>query len=388
MCPVLSPVTAKPSFTVSKELALTSLFAPFTLGKLHLRNRAVMAPMTRRRSPGGVPTDDVARYYRSRAEGGLGMIITEGLAIDHPTAIQDNVIPNFFDPAALAKWREIAREVKAAGAAFMPQLWHIGAARFKYSGVPNAHLPTTSASGTYFPGKIEGPPASQADIDAVIGSYGRAARAAMEIGADGINIHGGHGYLIDGFFWPETNLRDDHYGAGSAESRTRLACEIVAECRRQTRPDFPIMLRFSQFKEQAYEARLCNTPGELEQFLRPMVDAGVDMFDCSTRRFWTPEFEGSDLGLAGWTQKLSSLPTMAVGSVGLDNDMIASLHRRETSSAVARLDVLSAMLERGDFDLVGIGRALISDADWAAKIRDGREDELIGFDRADLDRLT
>jgi 2,4-dienoyl-CoA reductase-like NADH-dependent reductase (Old Yellow Enzyme family) len=362
-----------------------SLFDPLVLGALSLRNRTVMAPMTRRQSPGGIPTAAVASYYRRRADGGVGMIVTEGLAIDHPVAIQDTIIPNIYDPRAIEAWRRIAREVQAAGAAFMPQLWHIGGARFKYPIVPNAHLPTVSASGIYHPGKVEGPPATQADIDEVVDSYGRAAQVAWEIGCDGVNIHGGHGYLLDSFFWRETNRRGDGYGIAD---RTRLACEVVRECRRRTAPDFPIMLRFSQFKEQAYDARLCDTPQELEDFLAPLVDAGVDIFDCSTRRFWDAAFAGSDMGLAGWTRRLSGKPVMAVGSVGLDNDMIASLHRQEATSAAARLDVLDAMLARGDFDLVAIGRALLSDAEWVAKIRDGRAADLRGFDRADLDVLT
>lgn len=363
------------------------LFEPVTLGSLTVRNRTVMAPMTRRQSPGGIPTPQVASYYQRRAEGGVGMIITEGLAIDHPVSIQDTLIPTLFDPDAIAAWREIARDVRTAGAAFVPQLWHIGGARFKYDGVPNPDLPTLSASGIYHPGKVEGNPAGEAAIEAAILSYGRAARIAMEIGSDGVDLHGGHGYLLDGFFWHETNRRDDAWG-GDIERRTRFACEVVKECRRQTRPDFPIILRFSQFKEQAYDAKLCRSPVELERFLSPLVAAGVDIFDCSTRRFWTPEFEGSDLGLAGWTRKLSGKPTLAVGSVGLENDVIATMHQGAAKSAAARLDLLEEMLDRGDFDLVGVGRALISDPDWVAKVESGRTDELRGFDAADLAVLT
>lgn len=362
------------------------LFDPLTLGSLALRNRTVMAPMTRRRSPGGVPKKDVADYYVRRAKGEVGMIVTEGLAIDDPVSIQDTLIPNMFDPRAIAAWRDIARDVQQAGAAFVPQLWHIGGARFKYEGVPNSYLPTMSASGIYYPGQVQGDPADEARLEAVILSYGRAARAAMEIGCDGINIHGGHGYLLDGFFWDATNRRDDDWGGG-IEQRARLACEVVKECRRQTRADFPIMLRFSQFKEQAYNAKNWRTPTELERFLILLVDAGVDIFDCSTRRFWTAEFDGSDLGLAGWTRKLSGKPTMAVGSVGLENDVIATLHQGSARSAAARLDLLEAMLDRGDFDLVGIGRALISDPMWVAKVASGQNDELRGFNAADLSIL-
>lgn len=363
---------------------MSTLFDPVTIGSLSLRNRTVMAPMTRRASPGGVPGEDVRQYYLRRARGGVGMVISEGLAIDHPAAIHHPAVPDIHSPEALAMWRRIAADVRAEGAAFMVQLWHTGGARTKYEGVVNPGAPSISASGVYFPGKRYGEPVGEAEIEAAVLSYGRAAQAAMAAGCDGINIHGAHGYLIDSFFWRETNLRADGY---ALPHRTRFACEVIAECRRQTRPDFPIMLRFSQFKEQAYEARLAESPAELEAFLAPLVDAGIDLFDCSARRFWLPEFAGSDLNLAGWTRKLGGLPTMAVGSVGLDNDVISSQHQG-LSSGAASLDTLYAMLARGDFDLVGIGRALISDPEWVRKVEQGRLDELKGFDVGDLAALV
>jgi 2,4-dienoyl-CoA reductase-like NADH-dependent reductase (Old Yellow Enzyme family) len=363
---------------------MSLMFEPVTIGALQLRNRTVMAPMTRRASPGGVPGEDVRAYYLRRAQGGVGMIISEGLATDHPASIHSPDVPNIFAPEALAMWRRIAADVRAEGAAFVAQLWHTGGARTKYTGVVNADVPSISASGIYFPNQSYGPPISEAEIEAAVLSYGRGARAAMEAGCDGINIHGAHGYLIDSFFWRETNRRADGYGPAA---RTRFACEVIAECRRQTRPDFPIMLRFSQFKEQAYDAKIAESPAELETFLAPLVEAGVNIFDCSARRFWQPEFPESDLSFAGWTRKLSGTATMAVGSVGLDNDVISSQHQG-LSSGAAGLDALEAMLARGDFDLIGVGRALISDPEWVRKVEQGRLQELRGFDVADLKVLV
>ena len=97
----------------------------------------------------------------------------------------------------------------------------------------------------------------------------------------------------------------DEYG-GDQVARTRFACEIVQAIRDRVGPDFPIIFRFSQWKQQDYSARMCNTPEELEAFLKPLVNAGVDIFHCSTRRFWEKEFEGSDMNLAGWTKKLTA----------------------------------------------------------------------------------
>lgn len=368
-------------------MTIGKLFEPVVLGDLKLRNRTVMAPMTRRFSPGGAPGADVAGYYLRRARGGVGAVMTEGLEIDHPGSVYDAAIPNFFEPAALAAWRDIARQVQAAGAAFIPQFWHVGGFR---STVPNPSrpgAPAMSPSGVYVPGQPYGEPAGGRDIEAVIAAYASAARAAFEMGCDGIEIHGAHGYLLDQFFWTSTNLRVDAYG-GSLEARTRLACETIAECRRRTGPSFPIFFRFSQWKLQDYTARPFSTPAELAAFLEPLTDAGVDIFDCSTRRFWQPEFEGSDLNLAGWTRKLSGRPAITVGSVGLENDVVASMRGGEASTGVAGLEALVRMLERGDFDLVGIGRSLLSDPDWVRKVETGDLAALRGFNTADLEVLT
>jgi 2,4-dienoyl-CoA reductase-like NADH-dependent reductase (Old Yellow Enzyme family) len=366
---------------------MTSLFDPVRVGDLVLRNRIVMAPMTRQFSPGGVPGREVADYYVRRAEGGAGLIMTEGLEIGHPSSVHHVAIPNFCEPAALAAWHDIARRVQVAGAAFVPQFWHVGGYRAVVADVKNPEVPAVSPSGIYRPGERHGQPATDDDIAAVIDAYASAAQAAYAMGCDGIELHGAHGYLIDQFLWPATNQRTDSYG-GDLAGRTRFAADVVAACRARTSPTFALFFRFSQWKIQDYQARLFDTPDELGTFLAILVRAGVDVFDCSTRRFWVPEFDGSSLSLAGWTRRLSGRPTMAVGSVGLDNDVVDSLHRGAQSSRVANLDVLDAMLARGEFDLVGVGRALLADAEWARKVQANELDDLRGFTREQLDVLT
>jgi 2,4-dienoyl-CoA reductase-like NADH-dependent reductase (Old Yellow Enzyme family) len=368
-------------------MSLETLFEPVRFGDLTLRNRTVMAPMTRRFSPGGTPGEDVAGYYLRRAEGGVGAVMTEGLEIDHPVSVYDAAIPNFFRAPALAAWAGIARRVQAAGAAFIPQFWHVGGFRATVPNPPNSAAGAMSPSGVYVPGQPYGDPASEKDIESVVLAYGRAARAAFAMGCDGIEIHGAHGYLIDQFFWDATNLRTDPYG-GALEGRLRFARAIIARCRRETSPSFPIFFRFSQWKLQDYTARPFTTPAALAAFLEPLTEAGVDVFDCSTRRFWQPEFEGSDLNLAGWARKISGKPAMTVGSVGLDNDVVASMRGGAPASGAAGLDELGRMLERGDFDLVGIGRSLLSDPDWVGKVRSGATTGLRGFSVADLEVLT
>jgi 2,4-dienoyl-CoA reductase-like NADH-dependent reductase (Old Yellow Enzyme family) len=143
-------------------------------------------------------------------------------------------------------------------------------------------------------------------------------------------------------------------------------------------------MRFSQWKLQNYGARLAETPEELATLLQPMVGAGVDVFHCSKRRFWECEF-GSDLNLAGWTKKLTGLPTIGVGSVSLDQDFMTTLGQ---SSDVAGIDELIEMMARGDFDMIAIGRALIVDADWATKIREGNFEGIARYSPEALNTLV
>jgi len=148
---------------------------------------------------------------------------------------------------------------------------------------------------------------------------------------------------------------------------------------------FPIILRFSQWKQQDYAARLATTPEELARFLAPLSTAGVDIFHCSQRRFWEPEFEGSDLNFAGWAKKLTGKTSITVGSVGLTGDFIAAYGGE--ASKPASLDQLLRMLERGDFDLVAVGRALLQDPLWAQKVHQGRSGELMAFERSAMATL-
>ena len=352
------------------------LFTPFRFKNLSLPNRIVMAPMTRSKSPGQIPGADVAAYYRARVEGGVGLILTEGTSPEHKSASNDANVPAFFGKEALAGWANVLKEVKAAGGFIMPQLWHQGIMRKQGTG-PYPEAPSMGPSGLSKPGKNVAEPMTHKDIDDVIEAFAKSARSAMDLGFDGVEIHGAHGYILDQFFWDGTNVRDDHFG-GTLADRTRFAADIVKAVRAATSQDFPILLRFSQWKQQDFSVRLAHTPQELETFLAPLTKAGVDMFHCSTRRFWEPEFAetGSDMNLAGWTKKISGLPTMTVGSVSLNDDFINAYRGQSTETNHAHMEGLTKMLERGDFDLVAVGRALIVNADWANKVRQGKFDQL------------
>ena len=360
------------------------LFKPFTSEKLTLPNRLVMAPMTRSFSPGGIPTEEVAAYYRKRAEAEVGLIITEGTTVDYDVSTNDANVPEFFSDAAIAGWKRVVEEVHAAGGKIAPQLWHMGMGRGKNSG-PTPERPSIGPSGFVAAGKKVTDPMTIEQIEDVIAKFAAAAEKAKEIGFDAIEIHGAHGYLVDQFFWEGTNQRDDEYG-GSLLKRTRFAVEIVKAIRAKVGEEFPIIFRFSQWKLQDYDAKLATTEEQLSQILTPLVEAGVDIFHASTRRYWLPEFEGSPLNLAGWTQKLSGKPTITVGCVGLDDEFIKSF--AGIGANATNIDPLLEQVDRGDYELVGIGRALLSDPDWVVKMREGRFSDMTPFSKKFLEELS
>ncbi|MGW4352400.1 NADH:flavin oxidoreductase [Nocardia sp. NPDC004582] len=361
------------------------LSRPVTLNGLTVPNRIVMAPMTRMFSPGGVPGDDVRSYYARRAAAGVGLIVTEGTYVGHDSAGQSDRVPRFHGEEQLAGWAKVAADVHAAGGTIVPQLWHIGMVRNQGEG-PVTEAPAVGPSGIRVDGtEGTGNAMTRQDLDDVIGAFAEAAAAAERIGFDGVELHGAHGYLLDQFLWARTNRRTDAYG-GDAVARTKFAAEIVAAVRAVVSPEFPIIFRYSQWKQDAYDARLAETPQELEAILTPLAAAGVDAFHASTRRYWLPEFEDSDLNLAGWTKKLTGKTTITVGSVGLDGEFLRAF--AGVGAELGSLDNLLDRLERDEFDLVAVGRALLQDPEWAAKVLAGRLDELKPYDGAALKTLS
>lgn len=362
------------------------LFEKFTSEKLTLDNRVVMAPMTRSFSPGNFPNDLNVEYYRKRAAGGVGLIITEGTCVGHKAANGYPNIPYIAGEKALAGWEKVVDAVHAEGGKIVPQLWHVGSLR-RPGTEPDPEVPGYGPSGLVSKGKKRCHEMTQEDINDVIKSFAQAAADAKEVGFDGVEIHGAHGYLLDQFFWADLNERTDEYG-GSLVKRTRFAVEIVKAIRARVGEDYPIILRWSQWKQQEYTARLANTVEELEQFLAPLVEAGVDIFHCSTRRFWEPEFEHSDLNLAGWVKKITGKPTITVGSVGLDKAFTEEGETGFSEAQPASLDGLTSRMANDEFDLVAVGRALIANPEWANKVKAEAMQDLMPYTKEMLTQLA
>ncbi len=365
------------------------LFKPLPFGKAMLQNRIVMAPMTRNKSPKGIPGENVARYYRSRAEGGVGLIITEGTYIGHPAANGYADVPAFHGTEALAGWKKVVDAVHAAGGRIIPQIWHVGAAR--NPGVePDPMVPGYGPVQIERDGQIIVKAMTRQDIEDTVQAYAEAAANAEKLGFDGVEIHGAHGYLIDQFLWEGSNQRGDEYG-GSLENRCRFALEVVKAVRAKVSADFPVVFRFSQWKMSDYNAKIANSPEELALILKPLADAGVDFFHPSARRLWQPAFEGSGDSLAAWTRRVTGKPVIAVGSVGLEKEFrVGHFTREESPDTSIQIDIeqLNFGIANHEFDLVAVGRALLADPNWPNKLKAGKASELISFDTKALDELV
>jgi 2,4-dienoyl-CoA reductase-like NADH-dependent reductase (Old Yellow Enzyme family) len=345
---------------------LDTLFTPFTYKGLTLQNRFVMAPMTRAFATDGIINQDSAEYYARRAEAGVGLILTEGTVVNRPASKNMKDIPDFYGTDALKGWQKVVNDVHAAGGKIAPQLWHVG------------NTPT----GWEPPVPFESPDSMSADdIQATISAFADAALQAKNLGFDAFEIHGAHGYLIDQFFWNVTNNRTDEYGGKTIKERSRFAVDIIKAMRAAVGPDMVIILRLSQWKQQDYSVKLANSPEEMEDWLLPLAEAGVDIFHGSQRRYWENEFEGSDLNFAGWMKKITGQPTITVGSVGLSSDVMGMFTKGE-GSETADLSEMLRRYERGDFDLVAVGRALLQDPQWVQKVKAHQFNELKAFDAA------
>ncbi|TAM40789.1 MAG: alkene reductase [Burkholderiaceae bacterium] len=214
---------------------MSSLFEPVQVGALHLANRIVMAPLTRNRAPGALPTALMATYYSQRATAGL--IVTEATAISHQGQGYANV-PGIWSAAQIAGWKKVTDAVHASGGKIVVQLWHVG--RVSHNDLqPGGQAPVapsaitaktktyliTDGVGAFVP--TSAPRAlGIAELPGIVQDYRRAARNAIDAGFDGVEVHGANGYLLDQFLRSGSNHRTDAYG-GSIENRARLLLQVM-----------------------------------------------------------------------------------------------------------------------------------------------------------------
>ncbi len=332
-----------------------------------------MAPMTRNQSPGGIPTQEVIAYYSRRAKAEVGLIITEGIEVSHKASSAYPNVPRLDSNAAKEAWKKVVEEIKNNNGAVIAQLWHCGGFR-KLGMQPNPEVPGHTASGLVKPGKKVAHEMTLNDIKETIDAYASDAKICEEIGFDGVEIHGAHGYLIDNFFWSGTNIREDEYG-GTIQNRSQFVSDIIKSVRENVSENFIVGLRFSQWKQHDFEAKLASNPEELKTILTLPVESGLDYLHSSMRRFWESEFEGSNENLAYWTKKITKIPTIGVGSVGLDSDFIDMTAPATPTSIDKAIDDIT----NDKYDLIAVGRALLSDHEWVLKMKEGRVNDVIPY---------
>jgi 2,4-dienoyl-CoA reductase-like NADH-dependent reductase (Old Yellow Enzyme family) len=316
-----------------------------------------MAPMTRRFSPGGIPGKDVAQYYRRRAEGGVGLIVTEGTYIASPGEGVQPLVPVFYTPPALAGWRHVVDEVHAAGGKLVPQLWHGGI----------VDVPSTTESVSV----------SVASAALLASTYAVAARRAEVLGFDGVEIHGGGKRTADLFRWVDEPAASS-LGA-SGQPRRRLAVEIVRAIRSAVGPEFPLLFRFSEWCRTDGVTRLATSPEELSALLLPLADAGVDIFHVATDCYPLSAFPGSSDRLAQWTRRLGARPVIAGGGTAA----FAVKNLTQPTECMIQpnliLEELASQVSTHQIDLIEVGRALLADPLWPRKVFSGQFGDIRPF---------
>ncbi len=358
--------------------AYAALFEPIEVAGMRLRNRITMAPMTRRLAPDDcVPSEAMAAYYERRATGGVGLILTEGTHVDPEFAPDTHNVPGMWNEDQVAGWRRVVERVHAAGGAIACQLWHCG--RLSMNPIGPSPLPQKKRDGGYRPTPRA---MTVADMEKAASDFARAAKLSVEAGFDSVEIHGAHGYLLDSFLSPMSNRRTDEFGGG-LENRARFPLMVVRAVREAVGAGYPVMYRFSQWQMDDYRAMAYPTPDVLEDWVGMLREAGVDVLHVSTRDATDPGFAGSEKTLAGWTRELSGLPTVAVGRVSVSASMDEGAKAETTDPRPA-----AELVERGEADLVAVGRSLIANPDWCEKVRSGRWEELRPYDRDLLETLA
>ena len=344
-----------------RPVDVSGLFSPFRLRSIVLENRFVLPAMQRRWATDGKPDRRMLDHYRACVDGGVALVTSEACAVDHPGATFNPQACHMREATGDA-WSTCIDAVHASGGHMFIQLWHEGADH----GEPGSGVHARSA----------------AELDEVKNAFVRSALVAERIGADGVEVHAAHGYLLDQFLWKKTNRRPNRYGGEDMRDRVRFPAEIVAAIREAVSPRLVISFRFSQWKIGDYDASVVDTPSELGVMLGALREAGVDVFHASTRLFCESVWPESDLSLAGWTRSITDAPVIAVGGIGLTADTHDDIERNTDlrSTGEDGLRELVRRFDLGEFDLVSVGRSLIADPEWVCKIREGRYAEVRGFE--------
>lgn len=339
----------------------TKLFEPIKIGNVEVKNRVYLLPMSTEYPRNYHLTDRFMEFYEQRAKGGVGLInvgscMVADLEGTNPQYIQQQGTPGLWKDEFIPEWQELAARIKKYGARFCAQL------QLYYEWRRDGSHPLEAVGPSAGPG---GPMVKQLreltveEIQIMISQYGDAARRAREAEADMILIHAGMGYQISRFISPYSNKRTDDYG-GSVEKRLRLLTDIIADCQKKAGKDLPITVRISA--EEYMPGG--NTVEDTKQYVPILEKAGVAALDVqvgfheSTRPLvnqFVPE--AAFVQVAAEIKKVTKLPII-------------------TGYRIDSPELAEKILNQGQADLIGFGRALIADPELANKAQQGRPETI------------
>jgi 2,4-dienoyl-CoA reductase-like NADH-dependent reductase (Old Yellow Enzyme family) len=349
------------------------LYTGATIGKVDLKNRIAVAPMTRTSATeDGRATDDMARYYARFARGGYSLVITEGAYPDQRYSQGYLYQPGIANDAQADAWRKVVDAVHAEGGKIFIQLMHAGALSqgnhwSQASAGPSAVQPVGAQLSFY---RGEGPyrmpnELTQDDIAQLKLDFAAAARRAMAAGFDGVEIHGANGYVLDQFLTSYTNARTDAYG-GTTANRVRLLVEVSELVRQEVGPDYTVGIRISQGKVNDYEHKWANGEQDAQVIFESLGKAGLDFIHITEFDAVQPAF-GTGPSLVELATRYGGLPVIANGQLG-------------------EHDKAAALVDSGYASIVTLGKSALANPDWPARVANAAP--LAEFDYALLQPLA
>jgi len=351
---------------------LTNLLSPIKIRTMELKNRSVMPAMgTNLANNDGTVSDALVAYMRRRAQGGLGLIISEVTAV-HPSGIAIDTELGAYDDRFIEGLAKLSNTIHSNGAKAALQLHHAGRESFFLLQKGEAIGPSAVPSLVYGMAPRE---MTKDDIKEIVEAFGTAAYRAKQAGFDAVEIHAAHGYLLTQFLSPLANKRTDEYG-GDMFGRSRFVLEIISEVRSRVGDDFPVILRISA--EESIKGGY--TVDDICQVLPSFVEAGADVIHASLGTHGSPagitiapvEYEpGFNVWRARKVKDAVHVPVIAVG--------------RFTDPYLA-----DEVIAKGDADLVAFGRQMLADPDFLEKAKSGRPDkirECIACNQGCIERL-
>lgn len=331
-----------------------NVLQPLAQGRLALRNRIVVAAMSRMQGDAdGLPAPDAAAYYARFAQGGAALVVTEALATDQCSARAYFRQPGLWEDAHIAPWATVVRAVHAEGARIFAQLQHGG--RLAEPGLNPLHLAASDGAAAGLTWQTGRPnasarAASDAEIEVIVQGFVQAARRAREAGFDGVELHGARGYLLDDFLSASTNRRDDAWG-GDLGRRLALPLRVLAAAREAVGP-LLLSYNLSLYKMDDSGYQPPGGMAEAEAIARALAAGGADVLHVTTRRLLRDEPWGEPL--------VATVRRAAPGVLVLGNGGLKTLADAEDA------------LARTGCDAVSLARPFLANPDWLARSLQGQ----------------